>query len=109
MLAVAAHETQVAALQHAMHSTVAQPFDSLRDRLVQVMQALPAGARLDGDDHDDDLPQVAWRECCVCLAAEPDTVLLPCGHASYCGGCAADLDTCAVCRTRIDRRVRIYF
>jgi hypothetical protein len=38
-------------------------------------------------------------QCVVCLDAQVDTILLTCGHACMCGGCAEAVDgTCPMCR-----------
>ncbi|BAM39514.1 binding protein [Theileria orientalis strain Shintoku] len=40
------------------------------------------------------------KECLICIANEMDTVLLPCGHGSFCSKCLYGLrnDKCPVCR-----------
>ena len=45
----------------------------------------------------------------VCMAAEVQAVLVPCGHLCTCFACAAALPTCPLCRSRIRERVRTYF
>ena len=47
-------------------------------------------------------------ECSVCLDAAVDTTLKPCGHTGLCGGCAAVLTTCPMCRAPIAKRKRIF-
>ncbi|XP_953753.1 uncharacterized protein TA16880 [Theileria annulata] len=40
------------------------------------------------------------KECLICIANDMDTVLLPCGHGSFCSRCLYSLrnDKCPVCR-----------
>jgi hypothetical protein len=39
--------------------------------------------------------------CCVCLAAESDCTLVPCGHTVLCLQCATRLRACPVCRAPV--------
>ena len=50
------------------------------------------------------------RICVVCLENPSNTVLLPCGHANFCAGCAAEVhrDCCPLCRQRVTGVHRIY-
>ncbi|GIX65739.1 E3 ubiquitin-protein ligase, putative [Babesia caballi] len=47
-------------------------------------------------------------ECLICLANRMDTVLLPCGHASFCYGCLQSLRSqrCPVCRGAFTSYIR---
>ncbi len=40
----------------------------------------------------------ATDECAICMANAKDTVVNPCGHYYMCGGCAASVRTCPICR-----------
>jgi baculoviral IAP repeat-containing protein 7/8 len=42
-------------------------------------------------------------QCVVCMEIERTALLLPCGHAVVCAGCAAGLRGCPVCRTEVER------
>jgi hypothetical protein len=48
--------------------------------------------------------------CCICLDREIDTVLLECGHSVVCSVCGVDasLDTCPICRAKVERIKRIF-
>jgi len=52
----------------------------------------------------DDIPDVL--QCVVCLGAEREVILLPCGHVCACADCAAELlrmnQGCPVCRSPIE-------
>lgn len=53
------------------------------------------------------LDEATSESLCVICMAEPATfVALPCGHLAYCGQCR--LDTCAVCRKRATKWVRVF-
>lgn len=45
------------------------------------------------------------KECMVCMDADKDTVIMPCGHLCVCGDCGKGLvkakQTCVVCRGHI--------
>jgi hypothetical protein len=44
-------------------------------------------------------------ECPICMDAKKDTVFIPCGHYTTCGSCASRLNTCPICRARVEERV----
>ena len=48
------------------------------------------------------------KQCVVCLDRVATHILLPCAHYSYCDKCVAGLVECAVCRTRVADRKRVY-
>jgi len=53
------------------------------------------------DVKDDD----GEKECLICLSADKDTLIMPCGHFCICGDCGKGLikakHTCPVCRGNI--------
>ncbi len=56
----------------------------------------------------------APRECLICCARPPDTVLLPCGHLSFCSQCvdnavAAVQGACPLCRRAVTGTNRVFF
>jgi len=56
-------------------------------------------------------PEPEPDECSVCLenlAGVEQTVVVPCGHTLYCWDCANKLDECALCRTAIEGRFKIF-
>lgn len=48
------------------------------------------------------------RSCRVCLDGDRTVVFLPCRHLATCPSCAAVVKTCPVCRSGIERVVKIY-
>jgi hypothetical protein len=48
--------------------------------------------------------------CRICFANEIDTVIVPCGHLSFCGKCVAKLITkvCPICQNRFTNAVKVY-
>ena len=46
-------------------------------------------------------------QCVICADAERSTVFLPCSHVVACGGCAAQLDECPMCRAAIEQKVAL--
>jgi hypothetical protein len=52
------------------------------------------------------------KTCWLCFAAAPDSVLLECGHAGLCCGCAvqllATLSKCPICREQITQAVLLH-
>ena len=55
-----------------------------------------------------DAADPAGTTCILCMEAERDTVLVPCGHLACCQDCSARLRTCPLCRTRIVQAVRVF-
>ena len=55
----------------------------------------------------------AKKNCVVCMERPAKTVMVPCGHASYCEECAKRLlstvGSCAICRAKIQTVMNIYF
>lgn len=47
-------------------------------------------------------------ECVICLEEKKSHILIPCGHYSYCEGCAKSLKNCALCRKKITKRVKVF-
>jgi flagellar biosynthesis GTPase FlhF len=46
-------------------------------------------------------------ECVICNEIERSTAFMPCGHVVSCSGCAAQLDTCPVCRAAIEQKLQL--
>lgn len=81
--------------------------NDLRDRVA----AAPQGA--DADELRTQIGQLETRleqatRCCICLENQKDTMLDPCGHLCMCESCAAAVQACPVCRTRIRARRKAY-
>ena len=46
--------------------------------------------------------------CSICCDREVQIVFLPCQHLTSCEQCSIRIDDCPICRTNIDRRLRVY-
>ncbi|KAH9413670.1 RCC1 and BTB domain-containing protein 2 [Dermatophagoides pteronyssinus] len=46
--------------------------------------------------------------CSICCDREFQIVFLPCQHLTSCEQCSIRIDDCPICRTNIDRRLRVY-
>ena len=46
------------------------------------------------------------KMCKICMDADYDTVLLPCGHLCTCYKCARPLERCPICRKLILTKVK---
>jgi E3 ubiquitin-protein ligase XIAP/baculoviral IAP repeat-containing protein 2/3 len=46
--------------------------------------------------------------CKICFELKIDSIILPCGHCCSCMECCQALDICPICRTPIDRVVKMY-
>jgi hypothetical protein len=47
-------------------------------------------------------------ECVICFTAARDCVLVPCGHAHTCMQCGGALASCPMCRSAVERAIRLY-
>ena len=53
---------------------------------------------------------VVDRRCKICLNAEANVVLIPCGHIAICKECAPSLKKkCPICRAVVKDAIRTYF
>jgi len=49
------------------------------------------------------------KECAVCFEnIDVKYVIVPCGHTSTCLGCLANLKTCPICKTDVEKYVKVY-
>ncbi|KAJ0411181.1 hypothetical protein ATCC90586_008897 [Pythium insidiosum] len=52
------------------------------------------------------------QECAICMSRERDAVCVPCGHMAGCQSCLArlarDAAACPICRSAIERVIRVY-
>lgn len=46
--------------------------------------------------------------CCVCFEDAASYVAIPCGHSDYCNLCNTKLSACAVCRTKVEKFVKLF-
>jgi hypothetical protein len=53
--------------------------------------------------------KVDEKLCVVCLDENKSHLCVPCGHLCLCLRCGGSLKVCPLCRTRIDRVVKVYF
>lgn len=49
------------------------------------------------------------RLCKICFEDDYSTAVLPCGHVIACEKCSIRMIFCAVCRTKIDKIINVYF
>ena len=50
---------------------------------------------------------IGKEKCAICLSANRNTVLVPCGH-TCCNVCVQNINDCMVCRKKIEKKQRIY-
>lgn len=55
---------------------------------------------------EDNLSQT--NECVVCMENLKNTLLLPCAHACVCTDCSDSIDQCPLCRTDVEKRMKIF-
>lgn len=60
-------------------------------------------------DHDDVDSNDERTMCKICFEREYSTALLPCGHVIACDKCSSTMQICAVCRTKVDKIINVYF
>lgn len=48
------------------------------------------------------------RRCVICMRRGPEMALDPCGHFSFCRECVQTVKTCPLCRTPIEKALRVY-
>jgi hypothetical protein len=48
--------------------------------------------------------------CVICLEKQRDTVVIPCNHLCLCSACrtVAAFPKCPVCRTKVEKLIKIY-
>lgn len=51
----------------------------------------------------------AKTRCKICYMKEIEVVFLPCSHFVACSSCASALTHCAVCRTKIERWLKVFY
>ena len=54
------------------------------------------------------MKEVDGRTCVVCCDARSCVVLRPCKHLCMCDACAEKVETCPICRTKIEEREQIF-
>lgn len=52
--------------------------------------------------------EVQESQCCICVDARVNAVLLPCRHQQFCMTCATAVSTCPTCREPIASRLQVY-
>lgn len=57
----------------------------------------------------EELPQIIYKidECCVCLDAVSEIVMVDCGHLCMCPACSTNYssNSCPICRAQIKNRI----
>ncbi|XP_021724693.1 baculoviral IAP repeat-containing protein 3-like [Chenopodium quinoa] len=53
-----------------------------------------------------DTAKAAWQ-CRICLSAEVDVTLVPCGHV-LCRRCSSAVSKCPFCRLQVSKTLRIF-
>ena len=48
------------------------------------------------------------RRCKICWSQQSNTLFLPCLHCSTCLACDVQVESCPICRRRVQQRVKIY-
>lgn len=48
------------------------------------------------------------KMCVVCLGSESTHLFAPCGHLACCFSCSNQLETCPVCRIKIESKIKAY-
>lgn len=46
--------------------------------------------------------------CVICLAEERTHLVAPCGHKAYCQKCVERCQVCALCRSAVESRTRVF-
>ncbi|KAJ8927929.1 hypothetical protein NQ314_019559 [Rhamnusium bicolor] len=54
------------------------------------------------------LTTINTSECVICLENECQIVFVPCGHLCCCFQCSTSVGECPLCRTDIERKIKIY-
>ncbi|PWA38457.1 E3 ubiquitin-protein ligase XBAT35 [Artemisia annua] len=92
----------------------------LEPRQVEVDSWAPSAPPLPDDGFNEDNTDVASEEdgkkgdalCVVCWVARVEGACVPCGHMSSCMTCLHEIEskqgTCPICRSKIDKVIRIY-
>ena len=74
-----------------------------QETLAEIVRSREVREARAGDRDNEDMGELPDRLVCViCLGAEREVIILPCGHVCVCATCADTLlargDTCPVCR-----------
>ncbi|KAK5642385.1 hypothetical protein RI129_008552 [Pyrocoelia pectoralis] len=48
------------------------------------------------------------NECVICMETDCDIIFVPCGHLCCCVNCSNPLEDCPMCRTAIERKIKVY-
>jgi len=66
-------------------------------------------AHLDTGKRDDDESTIGGTQtCAICMTGTKSHVAVPCGHLCACAGCASQLMHCPVCRTKVDKWMKVH-
>lgn len=53
-------------------------------------------------------PRDSPGDCAVCLSAPRACAFMPCGHVCVCMECAGQLSECVLCRTKIEKSLKVF-
>ncbi|XP_053673247.1 death-associated inhibitor of apoptosis 1-like [Anopheles nili] len=98
---------QLPALEPIVSDVVGFDLDPVASRIDPEVEYVSTALDQEGNDDDDEVPHE--KVCKICLVKPFSTVFLPCGHVAACGKCAASVNKCPICNTRLSNVKRIYF
>ncbi|KAL2938956.1 Death-associated inhibitor of apoptosis 1 [Bienertia sinuspersici] len=84
--------------ENTMHAQVSE--ESRRQKIVSTQDKAETAAK------EADTAKVAWQ-CRICLGAEVDVALVPCGHV-LCRRCCSAVSKCPFCRLQVSKTMRIF-
>lgn len=76
------------------------------DAVAQRLQKNNDGSN--GNALDKEKDRVVPELCVICLEEEYNAVFVPCGHMCCCLGCSLQLNSCPLCRRKIEQLVRTF-
>jgi Zinc finger, C3HC4 type (RING finger) len=66
----------------------------------------PLQEKADAAAKEAEVAKTAWS-CRICLSAEVDAAMVPCGHV-LCSRCSASVQRCPFCRAYVTQKMKIY-
>lgn len=58
----------------------------------------------------EDKPEIKQEdaECCICMANKKSHACVPCGHQCVCETCSTSISKCPICRTKIEKFIKVF-